>query len=138
MTELVSSKDDLNDLIHELESAAMSAGHPQGSTGEMVRARAELREAIDGLFAQLERSRAETKAPLSAVPDDPVRKALAELVRLKDIKERYDALPSGVIPESRHAEYDRAEGAYFGDYKKNRDAAWAAARSALKSEGNPT
>lgn len=62
---------------------------------------------------------------------DVAREALSELVRLKNIKERWDNLPPGVIPKGREEEYEAAENAYFDDYSQNKDAAWDAARKAL-------
>jgi hypothetical protein len=64
--------------------------------------------------------------------DDPVRAALAELVAVKDIKERGAALhfagPSGPLGEGWEAEWKRLEREYIERQPK----AWAAARAALQ------
>ena len=63
--------------------------------------------------------------------DDPVRAALAELVAVKDIKDRGKALhfagPSGPLGEGWEAEWKRLEREYIERQPK----AWAAARAAL-------
>lgn len=67
-----------------------------------------------------------------ALADDPVRAALAELVAVKDIKERAAALhfagPSGPLGDGWEAEWKRLEREYIERQPK----AWAAARAALQ------
>jgi hypothetical protein len=70
--------------------------------------------------------------------DDPVRAALAELVAVKDIKERAAALHFGGINsdagEGWEAEWKRLQ----GDYIERQPKAWAAARAALQDDAGVT
>lgn len=85
---------------------------------------------------------ARTSTHLSLVPDDACQKALAELVRLKDIKERFESQPMTVavddpmtvaVDDPRVVQFEADGKAYFEDYQKNKQAAWEAARAALLS-----
>lgn len=80
----------------------------------------------------------EIGARLRPVPDDPIAKALTELVRLKAIKDRWDAIPLTVpLTAPQLAQHEADERAYLSDYKKNVGPAWEAARAALKSVAEP-
>jgi hypothetical protein len=73
-----------------------------------------------------------------ALAGGPVRAALAELVAVKDIKERAAALHFGGINsdagEGWEAEWKRLQ----GDYIERQPKAWAAARAALQDDAGVT
>jgi hypothetical protein len=127
-----SSKDVAEPTISEQRAVL---NNPAGAVATIKRQQAEIAR-LNELVADHEEARrgtAETSVAIRAVPDDPAAKALTELVRLKGIKEAWETFPAGIISSELLHDYEVAEDAYFNDYKKNVDAAWEAARSAVKT-----
>lgn len=81
--------------------------------------------------AQAGRSPSAAPSP-SVLANLRVRKALAELVRLKDIKVKFEAIPkTWKSTDPMDSEYMAIGSQYHDDYLVNVDSAWQMARAAL-------